>query len=337
MTTDDRARVIAKIQKLMALGDSDNEHEAALAAAQAAKLVTRYNVEQHELELSGKAAAEPIILHQVPWPVQTTSIVNRVRDGRKVKLTVIDVQDRWEKALAYNIAWGFYCQVFYNLKYVTFVGRQSDAVTAEYVWTHVREQLLRAVKPALREARRNPEVTNPKKYRRDWLLGAAAGVYQKLVDSRPKADPTTTMGDVQTGAQSDAQDVVSHESYSLMVVSRETEVKSYLQEKFPEMKSDAWRDIKLGAEAYWDGYEKGQEVEIHRAIETDADPHLTDSEPDLRRAELLKYTTSQLWDVVFAKLMRTGRPSDDATRLDVIEWIIEAEYYGLHIHPAATA
>lgn len=49
-----------------------------------------------------------------------------------------------------------------------------------------------------------------------------------------------------------------------------------------------------------------------------------------RRIELLEYSTSRLWDVVYAKLNRSGRPADDATREDVVRWILDFEYRGLH-------
>ena len=55
-----------------------------------------------------------------------------------------------------------------------------------------------------------------------------------------------------------------------------------------------------------------------------------DEDEAARRAELAAYGTNRLWSVVYAKLNRSGRPADTAGRDEVISWIVEFEYRGLH-------
>lgn len=67
MSNNTIANVIARIQKLRELaGNNTNEHEAASAAAAAAKLIDRFQLSEMDLQLKGDKNAEPIVEGEVP-------------------------------------------------------------------------------------------------------------------------------------------------------------------------------------------------------------------------------------------------------------------------------
>ena len=53
-----RERIIERVRKLLALSNSSNEHEAALAAAHAQRLLAEHNLAMSELELQAEGAGE---------------------------------------------------------------------------------------------------------------------------------------------------------------------------------------------------------------------------------------------------------------------------------------
>jgi hypothetical protein len=337
MTTNDRTKLLERIQRLMGMANVDNEHEAAQMAAKAAELIAKHNVQQHELELKTGKKAEEVVMRSIAWPVHTTSTVTRTdpQTKRKVKVTIIDSQDQWEYTLAGNIAWGFFCQVVWDKTYLTFIGRETDAMIAEHTWSVVRGYLVDLVRPRVSAARREDPGLNPKKWRRDWLAGAAVGVYWKLYDRRKELEQGGNTGGGGSGAQKAAQAATADATSTAMVLmreDREAEVGEYVKQKFERLDVHKPREIRRQEEAYRDGYHAGREVPMDPALTKVDHDGLTDSEPDRRRAELLTYSPTKLWDVVMAKLMRTDTPPLEATVYDLVEWIVEAEYYDLHIH-----
>lgn len=50
------------------------------------------------------------------------------------------------------------------------------------------------------------------------------------------------------------------------------------------------------------------------------------------RAELEKKLTAELWDRILAKLMRTNMPPLDASRIELIDWLIETEALGMNVY-----
>lgn len=224
----DRESLLAKVQKLMALAESANEHEAALAAAKAQSLIEQYNIEQHELETSGRKAAEPIGLQRIDWPDR-------------------DNIDRWEKELVQTVARNMFCDVLWTPLHVMFIGRPTDVLVVEYTWAHLREKIVSLVRGRLREAKYRGEVSNPKKWRRDWLLGAVDGIREKMIAQHRQMQ----------------QD---NPNSSALVVVRDAEIKTFISQTFSRVRIDNAPRIQLQAGAYHDGRQHGTQLDINPGL-----------------------------------------------------------------------
>lgn len=101
----DRAEAIERARKLMALGESDNEHESAAAIAQAQAILERYEIAT--ADLATHAEAEPML--EGSWTAGTRT--------RAVT---------WKQTLANRLARANGCTLFSTGPKVTVCGRTSD-------------------------------------------------------------------------------------------------------------------------------------------------------------------------------------------------------------------
>lgn len=103
----DRAQILEKIRKLLALSESPNEYEAALAAARARALLDKYDLSMDEVEVR----AEEVLLHTVSTGVNKPYL--------------------WMGHLASDVGFAFNCRVFKAMGSMIFCGINSDTKVAE--------------------------------------------------------------------------------------------------------------------------------------------------------------------------------------------------------------
>jgi len=88
-----RERVIERVRKLLALSNSSNEHEAALAAAHAQRLLAEHNLAISELEMreEGAGEAELYVAKTVPkWLSSLFAVVANAFDCMAILATTVN-------------------------------------------------------------------------------------------------------------------------------------------------------------------------------------------------------------------------------------------------------
>jgi len=156
-------RVLDRVRKLLALSKSANEHEAANAAAAAARLMQEYEIEEAQLRVGDPAAApaEPI------------------RDG------VIQAGNRyvvtWRMNLASGIARGLGAYAFYAGADIKVYGRTSVIQTVTYMYQYLAAEIDRL-------ADEHYEIygvgVNAKSWKNSFRLGAVQTIANRLRDQR---------------------------------------------------------------------------------------------------------------------------------------------------------
>lgn len=125
MDNAERAKIIAKIKKCLALSSSSNEHEAAAALRQAKKLMEQYSIS--DLDMTVSEAGE-----------------KRARSGAMRKPA------NWEAVLAAKVADAFSCRIIFSTNWMKqcgewrFIGTGAMPEVAEYAF----KVLLRQCKAA---------------------------------------------------------------------------------------------------------------------------------------------------------------------------------------------
>lgn len=165
----ERLRIVARVQKLLALAESSNQHEAELAAATAQRIMLKYNLELQRTDAAGDDACGHLFLGQPTGRVQAH-----------------------ERALAMLLSEHFFVQVIWVDVYrpleakrgsvLEVCGRPENLAMAEYVHTFV----LRTIERLWQEHKRSAKLRSDRD-RRNFLAGAVRGLDQKLRAQRTGA------------------------------------------------------------------------------------------------------------------------------------------------------
>lgn len=184
---DNLAAIIARIQRMLALAKSSpSEAEASNAASQAAELMTRYRIEQAEIEGAGGDAEVDPIVEEVAEQLGLS--------GRRV---------RWKHHLADSIAKLNGCQLWmYRERDVLdgklkcrfkIFGRRGDVqattYTVRYLWSEVEHLAEQAAKAA-------GKGTSERRWRNSFKMGVCERLWQRV-----QAEISTKRAAVKAGAE----------------------------------------------------------------------------------------------------------------------------------------
>jgi hypothetical protein len=167
-----------KIRKLLALSNSDNPHEAALAAERAQALILQFNVSQDEL----KDPADKI----PDEPVEVEAMGGFAKDGKKTRIP------HWQPCLALHLAKAFMCRIYYQPGYDIFmVGRRTNRDALRMTWIYLRNEIERMAEVTYE---RTPEAQFTEKvtWKRAFCEGATSTVFQRMSAEVRKLEIDTT-------------------------------------------------------------------------------------------------------------------------------------------------
>lgn len=169
-----RERVIEKVRKLLALSSSSNQHEAALAAAHAQRLLAEHNLSMSELEVREKGAGE-------------------------VALEVAKTVPKWLSSLFASVANGFDCfpivTTTASCSRLRFIGVGEDPAVACCTLQFLMQELRRLATVYLRSseaAQGRLSAADRQRIRSSYLLGGAQGVRQALMAQKAQTPTTST-------------------------------------------------------------------------------------------------------------------------------------------------
>ena len=160
--TDKEKEIIEKVQHLLALSKSSNEHEAALALARAEALLEKYRLDMAEVEMMG-GGKEGIIEDEDP-----------LFDSEHL--------EPWESQLAHGVAWIYGCTTIrLSGKIIRIIGRPSDIMFVRYLVSYITLELFR-FSAALYKKRKD--------YKNAYFLGAVAIIIQRLKQAQKETQAT---------------------------------------------------------------------------------------------------------------------------------------------------
>lgn len=166
-------RIIRKIRNLLSLAKSDNEHEAASAAAKAQELLSQYNLSMSDIP---------------------TGDDGKVRAGT-AKARTRQRLEKWATALACLTARAFDCAYYHHTEGSTcFVGVGMDQEVCSWTYGYLYKKLLRMgarhmQTPRCRRLRCNRSKAQA---RESYLLGVVFMVSERLQAQRERTPVTST-------------------------------------------------------------------------------------------------------------------------------------------------
>lgn len=167
----ENAPLIEKIKKLLALANSSNEHEAALAAGHAQRLLAEHNLAMADIEAS----------HQ---PDKADS----------VETAVAKCLPKWMRHLSAGVSSAFDCQAIHHpaTGKMTFIGVGADVQIAAYTFTYLERTIRKLCATYMKQnaastlANRHRELM-----RQSYYLGAVSTINARLQEQKVRTPVTT--------------------------------------------------------------------------------------------------------------------------------------------------
>jgi hypothetical protein len=167
----DNTQVIDKIRKLLALANSSNEHEAALAAGHAQRLLSAHNLAMADID----SAAIP-------------------EKADRVETITSKNLPKWIRHLVAGVSSAFDCQAIHHPDSgkLTFIGVGADAQIAVYTFAYLQRAVRRICSSYMKQQDNIASSGRQRELlRQSYYLGAVAAINHRLL-SQKKETPATT-------------------------------------------------------------------------------------------------------------------------------------------------
>ena len=241
-TTMDQ-KIIEKLQKLLALAASDNEHEAGLAMSKAEALMREHNLSVADVALNGSGAY-----------VQSEEVAGLTKAVQK-----------WEAQLGSQIAWAFNgkairCTSPEDGWYLTFIAGRTDLTIIVDLFERLRDAVKRMSKAYV--ARNYFPGARIKRhyFLNSYRLGMVQTILNRLVRLKDNTAPNDT-----------TKNAYGLTGKELMVV-KDKAIDQRVSQLFPNTRTINYRSAQVVSSAYQQGQSDGHNVSLHRSVDGSNDP-----------------------------------------------------------------
>jgi len=222
-----RERIIERVRKLLALSSSSNEHEAALAAAHAQRLLSEHNLSMSELEVQEEGAGE-------------------------AELQVAKTVFKWLSSLFATVANAFDCfpivTTTHTCSRLRFIGVGDDPGVAACTLQFLIKELRRLASGYLRSLETGKgrlSTADRQRVRSSYLLGGVQGVQQALAAQKAMT-PTTSQA---------------------LVPVKDALIRHYREEHLGELKTRRNRSSTVLSAAFHQGRQDGAALQFKPVLE----------------------------------------------------------------------
>ena len=230
--TEQGRQIIDKVRKLLALGGSDNEHEAALAVQRAGELLTRYR-----LDFDGLAEDEGLVHRTIDTgsrtlPVHRKSICSILETCFGVRVICASLYDPLAGL---------------SFKTIELLGREEEVAIAEHCYHFLENRL-----QTLWEQNRRDFTGNGRIAKKSYFLGLLAGFRETLERSRSgPAKPMRT----------------SRPATDLPALRAQQRLEDFVAFRFPRLRQMRGKSTAMHGEAYRQAVAAGREITLHRPMD----------------------------------------------------------------------
>ena len=238
---DDKERIVRRVQKLLALAQSTNPHEAASAAAKAQELLLAHKLSMSELAAAEREAEDPM-----------------VNDSREMGMRAT----KWKLSLAGTVARAYSCRFCFmsgtrdRKAKMFFVGRKNDVEVAWYMYGYLANCLESLAPKAFKDeykqlvlAHRSDDAFNlhPVAWQNDFKMAAIAVLKTRMVETEEAF-------------------MSAHDECRALVVASKAEVSKFFKQVFPRLrKSEPGRSIESSSAAEAGAY-AGYSIELRKGL-----------------------------------------------------------------------
>ena len=242
--------VMAKIEKLLALAASANEHEAALAMAKAGDLMRRHNLERLAAPADQKSVA-------AAYDYLVISTGRRRRPPHHAHLAAILQDFFYVKTISYPLYDPRHDQCHQVLE---LLGARENLAVAEYVYQFLAGQL-----PRLWQRYQLAEGA-PGRAKNSYYLGILNGFREKLRQQETAGDgrDQTRIPGAAAGRRGSATSAAA--TCSSLVCAGDRGLQEFLAARYPRLRKVRGKGARLYAGTYHAGRAEGRKIVIQKGI-----------------------------------------------------------------------
>jgi len=168
----DTSPVIEKIRKLLSLANSSNEHEAALAAAHAQRLLSEHNLAMADID----AAQKP-------------------ERAERIELQAAKTLPKWLRHLSAGVCSAFDCQAIHHpaTAKLSFIGVGADAPVAAYTFSYLERTVRKLCGSYMKQQTVSSASARQRElHRQSYYLGAVSTITTRLTEQKKSTPVTST-------------------------------------------------------------------------------------------------------------------------------------------------
>lgn len=230
--SEEDEKLLQKVEKLLALAQSTNEHEALLAMQRVRELYTRHNLDRLRSNRSGNMDSMIICRQRKKVESHEAMIYSILNESFFVKVIHTSLFDA--KA----------CQKY---KAVELLGSRENLLMAEYVFYF----LLQQCETLWREHKKITRLDG--RYRRSYQLGILHGFSEKLAAQPVQAKVAKDLG-------------ISEGQSKALVLQDRRELDDFVARKYPRLGSKSRGRARVDGETFAAGKSAGHSINLHRAV-----------------------------------------------------------------------
>jgi hypothetical protein len=238
MLGEEEERLLKRVEKLLALATSSNEHEALLAMQRVQEIYARHDIERLKARRQGEFHVATICF-------------KRQRIDRLKSLVCSILSEHFFVRVIYGSR--FDAQALCEFRVAELIGTRANVAMAEYVYGFLDER----TEALWREYQKRTR--SPGRSRRDYVYGLLMGFREKLSQGQER---------VMAAAGGD----LSQSECRALVALGEREIEDFIADLYPRLGRRRWNTGFTDEDSYAAGVEEGRRIVLSRPVETRGGP-----------------------------------------------------------------
>jgi hypothetical protein len=236
-------KILDRVRKLLSLARSENEHEAASAAAHAAELMREHGLSEAELRVSDATKlAEPIATVDVEITAEDKKII------------------AWKGVLARGVCAANGVKFWWIRGRIQILGRTSAAQAANYTLSWLSREVEQLTEEAWNDWNYEYPLTTARTWKHSFRVGCATRISERLIERAREHPELRTVYEF-TGVKKKKRSwdkprtLVAQSSTALTLVQKDAEE---VCDQYAEATKHARNRVGLGSCSSYDGYDAGR-------------------------------------------------------------------------------
>lgn len=234
--TEEEKRLLDKTNKLLALAQSDNEHEAALAMQRVRELYAKYNLDQVEKRREAQF---------VSWILNFKS--KRIEGWQSVILVILD-KHFFVRTISFS---EFDPTDLVEYKAAEIIGKKENVLMAEYVYQFLERTVNALWEKHLKEKPSLEDLPHPtlRSEKRHFMIGVLDGFMDQLDQTKCYQN----LGRSESECKS-------------LVRTADKELNEFYKRKYPRTSTRSGGGFNPDRETYKSGVSEGQKIRLHKPV-----------------------------------------------------------------------